>query len=163
MVNVPNSNIQLIETARRRRFVLEKRRQGYSYPDIAEAAAEEFGLGRLPDGWDKRYAHKDVTRALRKVQADLEETAQEVRTLELIRLDALYKGVAPDAEGGDTDAAGEARKIIKRRCRMLGIDEPEELDVTAGTDTETIETLLDALEDYPEARQAVAEALDPTD
>ena len=163
MVNVPNSNIQLIETARRRKFVLEKRRQGYSYPDIAEAAAEEFGLGRLPDKWDRRYAHKDVTRALQKVQADLEETAQEVRTLELIRLDALYKGVAADAESGDTDAAGEARKIIKRRCRMLGIDEPEELDVTAGTDTETIETLLDALEDYPEARQAVAEALDPTD
>jgi hypothetical protein len=162
VVNVPNSNIQLIETARRRKFVLEKRRQGYSYPDIAEAAAEEFGLGRLPDGWDKRYAHKDVTRALRKVQADLEETAQEVRTLELIRLDALYKGVAADAEGGDTHAAGEARKIIKRRCRMLGIDEPEELDVTAGTDTETIETLLDALQDYPEARQAVAEVLDNT-
>ena len=75
------SNAQLIETARRRKFVLEKRRQGYSYPDIAEAAEEEFGTERLPSGWDERYAHKDVTRALRKVQADLEETAQEVRTL----------------------------------------------------------------------------------
>ena len=159
---MPNSNAQLIETARRRKFVLEKRRRGYSYSDIAEAATEEFGVGRLPSGWDERYAHKDLTRALRKVQADLEETAQEVRTLELIRLDALYKGVAADAEDGDTDAVSEARKIIKRRCRMLGLDEPEELDVTASTDTETIETLLDALQDYPEARQAVAEALDNT-
>jgi len=153
------SNAQLIETARRRKFVLERRRQGYSYPDIAEAAEEEFGTERLPSGWDERYAHKDVTRALRKVQADLEETAQEVRTLELIRLDALYKGVAADAESGDTDAAGEARKIIKRRCRMLGIDEPDELDVTAGTDAESIEALLEALKEFPKARQAAAEAL----
>jgi len=154
------SNTQLIDTARRRRFVLEKRRQGLPYADIAAAAVEEFGSDQLPGSWGKRYAHKDVTRELQKVRSELEETAEDVRTLELIRLDALYQGVAEEAEEGDTDAVREARKIIKRRCRMLGIDEPEEIDVGVGTDPETIETLLEALRDYPEARKAVAEALE---
>jgi hypothetical protein len=69
---MPN-NVQLVETALRRRFVLEKRRKGHSYADIAEAAVEEFGADRLPNGWGKRYAHKDVTRVLRDLESDLEE------------------------------------------------------------------------------------------
>jgi len=154
-----SSNVQLVETALRRRFVLEKRSKGLSYREIAEAAVEEFGADRLPDGWGKRYAHKDVTRVLRDLESDLDETAREVRTLELIRLDALYKGVATAAENGDTSAVREARKIIKRRCRMLGIDEPDELDVGSSFDPEELEALLDALEPFPDARKAAAAAL----
>jgi hypothetical protein len=85
-----------------------------------------------------------------------------MRTLELIRLDALYKGVAA-AESGDTDAVREARKIIRRRCRMLGLDEPDELAVSSELDPEMVETLLDALAPYPDARQAAAAALAESD
>lgn len=154
------SNAQLLETARRRRFVLQQRRQGSSYPDIAEAAEEEFGADRLPGGWDERYAYKDVKRALQKVRADLEETAEEVRMMEMQRLDAMLEGLWIDAIAGETDAVHAALKVMKRRANYLGLDEPEELDVTAGTDAETIETLLEALRDYPEARKAVASALE---
>jgi len=157
------SNSDLLETALRRRFVLEKRRKGHSYADIAEAAVDEFGVDRLPNGWGKRYAHKDVTRVLRDLESDLDETAREVRTLELIRLDALYKGVATAAESGDTDAVREARKIIRRRCRMLGLDEPDELAVSSELDPELVETLLDALAPFPEAREAAAAALAESD
>jgi len=158
-----STNSDLLETALRRRYVLEQRRKGLSYADIAEAAVGEFGADRLPNGWGKRYAHKDVTRALQAVQDDLKETAGEVRTLELLRLNALYQGVAAAAESGDTDAVREARKIIKRRCRMLGIDEPDELAVSSDLDPETVETLLDALAPYPDARQAAAAALAESD
>jgi hypothetical protein len=154
---------QMLKTAKRRKEVIQLREAGATWADIADTIEERHGAGALPNHWGKRYACQDFHRALGKLQEEVRDRARSVREMELKRLNRMQRGLWQSAINGDTDAARTVVKLMKRRASLLGLDEPEELDVTAGTDTETIETLLDALEDYPEARQAVAEALDPTD
>jgi hypothetical protein len=154
---------QMLKTAKRRKEVIQLREVGATWSDIADTIEERHGANALPNHWGKRYACQDFHRALGKVQEEVKDRARSVREMELKRLRRMQRGLWQDAINGDTDAARTIVKLMKRRAKLLGLDEPEELDVTAGTDPETIETLLDALQDYPEARQAVAEALDPTD
>jgi DNA-binding transcriptional MerR regulator len=150
----------LIDTKRRRKRVLELRQEGLTYAAIAEALEEEFGAERLPSSWGRSYVGQDLRRALKNVESDLEETAQNMLRLELRRLNELQRAFYEAALAGDTDAFDRVLKAMRRRAKYLGLDEPDELRATVGTDTETIETLLDALEEYPDARKAVAEALD---
>ena len=154
---------QMLKTAKRRKEVIQLREAGATWADIADTIEERHGAGALPNHWGKRYACQDFHRALGKLQEEVRDRARSVREMELKRLNRMQRGLWQSAINGDTDAARTVVKLMKRRASLLGLDEPEELDVTAGTDTETIETLLDALQDYPQARQAVAEALDPTD
>ena len=153
----------MLKTAKRRKEVIQLREAGATWADIADTIEERHGAGALPNHWGKRYACQDFHRALGKLQEEVRDRARSVREMELKRLNRMQRGLWRSAIDGDTDAARTVVKLMKRRASLLGLDEPEELDVTAGTDTETIETLLDALQDYPQARQAVAEALDPTD
>lgn len=151
---------QLLTTAKRRREVIQLREAGATWEAIADTMEERHGPDSLPEHWSKRYAHKDFQRALGKVQDEVKDRARTVREMELRRLRRLQRGLWQDAINGDTDAARTIVRLMKRRAKLLGLDEPEELNVDMGTDRETIETLLDALEDFPEARQAVANALD---
>ena len=151
---------QMLKTAKRRTEVIQLREAGATWSDIADTIEERHGPDALPNHWGKRYACQDFHRALGKVQEEVKDRARAVREMELKRLRRMQQGLWQDAINGDTDATRTIVKLMKRRAKLLGLDEPEELDVTAGTDTETIETLLDALQDYPEARQAVADALD---
>ena len=154
---------QMLKTAKRRKEVIQLREAGATWADIADTIEERHGAGALPNHWGKRYACQDFHRALGKLQEEVRDRARSVREMELKRLNRMQRGLWQSAINGDTDAVRTVVKLMKRRASLLGLDEPEELDVTAGTDTETIELLLDALQDYPQARQAVAEALDPTD
>lgn len=154
------SDVQKLSTAKRRREVIQLREAGASWESIADTIESRHGADALPKHWSKRYAHKDFQRALGKVQDEVKDRARTVRELELKRLRRMQRGHWEDAINGDVEAARLVVKLMKRRASLLGLDEPDELDVTAGTDPETIEALLDALEEYPEARQAAAEALE---
>jgi len=89
------TNGELIKTAERRAFVLNLRRSGATYAFIAEAARKHFGEDQLPQGWDCRYAYKDVKRELQKIRDDIGEAVEEIRTLELERLDSLLQELWP--------------------------------------------------------------------
>jgi hypothetical protein len=154
------SDVQKLSTAKRRREVIQLREAGASWESIADTIESRHGADALPKHWSKRYAHKDFQRALGKVQDEVKDRARTVRELELKRLRRMQRGHWEAAINGDVEAARLVVKLMKRRASLLGLDEPDELDVTAGTDPETIEALLDALEEYPEARQAAAEALE---
>lgn len=156
----PHSATDLLETAERRKRVLELREEGHDLRTIAARLEEEFGAVALPSGWDSRYVAKDIQRALQKVRSDVDATASDLLRLELRRLDTLQAAFYSKALGGDAEAFDRVLKAMKRRARYLGLDEPDELDVSGGFDYELVETLLDALQDFPEARQAVAAALD---
>ena len=151
---------QLLETAKRRREVIQLREAGATWEKIAGTLLHRHGAEALPSGWDKRYAWTDFDRALGKVQEEVKDRARTVREMELKRLRRMQKGLWEDAVEGDTDAVRTVVRLMKRRAALLGLDEPDELDVDMGADTETIEALMDALQSYPEARQAAAEALD---
>lgn len=120
----------LIDTAERRRFVIERRKAGDTYQQIAEAAVSEFGADALPSGWDSRYAYKDVKRELRRVREDVAESSGDLLTLELERLDAMLRGLWPAATTGDERAVSAALRIMQRRAKLLGLDDSGEPEIT---------------------------------
>ncbi len=128
------------------------------YRDIAARIEKEFGAEQLPSGWDERYAAKDLRRALEQAESDLDETARDVLRLELERLDEMQEAAQRLISTGSPQAIKTVLKIMERRAKYLGLDEPETFQVQTSTDA-LLKLLLRALEPYPEARQRVAEAL----
>jgi hypothetical protein len=122
----------MLETADRRAYVLEYRRGGMKYRDIAAKMERQFG-DRLPKGWDERYAYKDVKRSLEAIKQDISEDAAAVRTMELERLDSLLLALWPRAIAGDYKAVDRVLKIMERRARYLGLDSADVLDLNIKT------------------------------
>lgn len=157
-----------IKTAERRRLVVELRQQGLEWKKVVQRVKEQFSDEQLPKGFDERYAYKDLVRALKAAETDLQESARTMLQLELERLNKLQTGLWPKALQGDTDAIKTALKVMERRAKYMGLDSPEEIRarMDVGMD-EVLPLLMQALEGFPEARQAAARALsgdegDPT-
>jgi hypothetical protein len=130
--NKARTTSDLLETAERREHVLRLRRGGASYPEIARAMERQF-KGRLPNGWDQRYAYKDVKRELEKLRTEINDAAEDVRQLELERLDNLLKSLWEDAYvHGDYKAVDRVLKIMDRRARYLGLDAPDQHAIDLG-------------------------------
>lgn len=128
--------INLLDTAKRRKKVLELRREGRSYRDIADRVEEHFGEDKLPKGWGPRYAHQDVDRELEKYRDDLRESAEKIVELEVQRIDELLVTYYPKAKHGHTDSAEFVVDLMERRAELLGLDEAEEyiLGTSGGED-----------------------------
>ena len=107
---------------------LRLRKAGYSFPAIAL----ELGYGG-PSG-----AYKAVMTAL---VATLQEPADDVRRLELERLDELLKGLWYFAKVGNQGAIDKVLRIMERRAKLLGLDAPTKNEVT-GKDGEPIDIKL---------------------
>ena len=143
-------NSQQVDTQERRAFILELRRSGATYRQIAKATIKKFGADNLPLGFDCRYASMDVKRELEKLQAINESQADDLMTLELDRLDAMLLGLWQRARSGDEKAVDRVLRIMERRARLLGLDKAQGIDITSGGRTIQITTI-----------EAVAPPLDP--
>ncbi|QDU60012.1 hypothetical protein Pan216_08490 [Planctomycetes bacterium Pan216] len=93
----------------RQERALELRKAGLSYEEIAEKVGYS----------NRRSAHQAVTSALRKSSR---ETTEEVRLLELERLNRLLVSVWSSALKGDEKSIDRALKILERRGKLLGLD-----------------------------------------
>jgi hypothetical protein len=102
---------RLIASTERQRKALELRTSGLDYRSIAE----RIGYGSVAS------AHKAVQVALKKT---LQEPADELRTMEVARLDQMLLGLWPKAIKGDTWAVDRVLKIMERRAALLGLDAP---------------------------------------
>lgn len=101
--------------------VLELRRAGGTWDEIAQ-------LVGYTDASAARKAYLRVT------DRNLRETAEDVRDLELSRLDRLmapYWG--PATREGDKKAAELILKIMDRRARLMGLDAPQKSQVEVVT------------------------------
>jgi len=125
-------NIELVETAKRRKEVLRLRREGHTYREIAERVEEKWGKDRVPKSWGPRHAHKDVKRELDKYREDLRESVESLVELEVQRIEKLFTTYYPAAREGDKDAAKECRKLMERKAELLGLDEAEEYVISPG-------------------------------
>jgi hypothetical protein len=97
-------------------MAVELRRAGVDYPTIAQQM-QLSGPGQ---------AYKIVQRALKR---SIQEPADDVRALELSRLDTMHQGLWPRAKDGDTFSVDRVLKIQERRAKYLGLDAPEKHDV----------------------------------
>ena len=130
---------QRIEAAERRRQSLELRKNGVDYRRIAELLGYRGQSG----------AHSAVQTALAEITRS---AAEEVRTLELERLDALLFAIHDQVRVGHLPAIDRALRIMERRARLLGLD-------LAPTPAPTVSLTL-ILRDLAELA-AAAEGLDP--
>lgn len=113
--------------AERRVQALNLRMVGHDYRTIAT----ELGVG-------VRTAYADVQEALAYLAKYERALALDVRALELARLDALSTFVWPMCENGDPEAIDAQLKIMARRARMLGLDEPAQVELVTTPPPKTV-------------------------
>lgn len=88
---------------------LELRKAGATY----DAIARQCGYA------GKGAAYNAVQRELQRC---MQEPADDVRQLEIMRLDDLYRAMVPKALKGDTWSVDRCLKIMERRAALLGLD-----------------------------------------
>ena len=98
-------------SAARRARAVELRTQGLTYEQIAAQ------LGYKNRG----TVHRMVSDALK---AQTVEAVDQLRSLEVERLDRLQFGVWQKAMAGDVPSGMLAIRVIMARCRLLGLDGP---------------------------------------
>jgi len=103
------------EAMQRERDALELRRAGATYDAIADR------LGYTNRG----AAYKAVQRGLRRT---IQEPADELRQLEVERLDRLLTAVWRSAMGGNLGAVDRVLRVAERRARLLGLDAPTKIE-----------------------------------
>lgn len=110
----------LAQARLKRARALELIAEGKSYDEVAQA------VGYAHRG----SAHKAVFKALneREVQG-----VDELRRLEVDRLDALQHALWANALGGDLDAAHAVLRIIELRARLLGLMTKKSAEKTGNT------------------------------
>lgn len=101
----------------RRSRALNLRLAGLTYREIADR--EDVSV---------RTAYNDVQAALKLT---LQEPADSVRAQELARLDRMQRSVWPQVLSGDVKAGEYLLKVMDRRARLLGLDAPRRIDITA--------------------------------
>lgn len=105
--------LQRIDLTEKERDVLELRKAGWSFDRIAE----RLGYASKSGAW------KAYDRAL---TATLQEPADELRHLELERIDTLFGAMYEIAvTKGSTRHAEMALRAMERRAKLLGLDAPE--------------------------------------
>lgn len=142
---VSKTSARILETAERRAFVLKLRKAGWTYEKIALATTKKFGVDRLPVGWDTRYAYKDVKRELDKLHEDNAETAEDIRQIVTIRMDAMVEALWPKALRGNVSAIDRVTRIDERRCKLWGVDAAQKLDLRGkdgGPISHTVNTIV---------------------
>lgn len=98
---------------------LELRKAGIPYQRIAESLGYKDASG----------AWRAVKAALKKT---LQEPADELRQIEIERLDAMLSSIWASVKQGQYGAIDRAIKIMERKAKLLGMDAPTKTDVTSG-------------------------------
>ena len=130
--------------ADRQREALELRKAGATF----EAIAKRLGY-RGPSG-----AYNAVMAGLRKT---LQEPADDLRKMELERLDALTLRSWSLASQGSLEAIDRILRIMARRAKLLGLDAPERKELS-GPGGGPIETKDDGLQQFlAEVKKGVGE------
>lgn len=106
---------RLIKAREKSKRALEMRKAGAHYDVIAE-----------------RLGYADPSGAQRAVMAGLRELtredAEDVRMLELARLDALWMSAYQKAVTGSVAHVGVLLKIMERRAKLMGLDAPQVIE-----------------------------------
>ena len=89
---------------------------GHTYEEIAS----KCGYASASGAWQ---AYKRATEEM------IFESAEEVRQLELLRLDDMTAAIWPSALAGDLPSINVVLKIMDRRAKLLGLDKPEKVEI----------------------------------
>lgn len=110
---------------------VEMRTRGHTYAQISDALK-----------MSQSAVHKAVSTYLRQTREIAVEHAEEIRRIELDRIDRMLASVSPQAESGDIAAIGICLKLQERRSKLLGLDAPASSAVTLQAASDTVQALL---------------------
>jgi hypothetical protein len=133
MANGAKSSPKRIEATARAAEAVRLRIQGLSFDAIAERV-----------GYKSRQAAFDAVK--RALEAILREPSDELRELDLRRLDELLLGQWPAAQSGDPDAVDCCLRILSKRWRLLGLDQPRPQEQAAPPQTVMVVPYMSASE-----------------
>lgn len=137
MGNTVASTEREVQQAKHRADALALRRQGLTY----EQVGKELGI-------PKKSAWRLIQSAIQDITY---ESVQEVRQIELSRLDAMLRGVWEKAIRGDVKAIVAALKISEHRCRLTGAY-PKDMAPSGGVNVNiTVEQIIAQLQTLPAA------------
>jgi DNA-binding CsgD family transcriptional regulator len=133
-------------TAKRRRDPLVKAEQQQQIVKLWVAGASVDEIARATElSVSSVYRVRREALAVSLPQRDT--AANELRELELQRLDRLQAGHWSRAISGDDKSASVVLKCIAQRSKLLGLDAPVKIDATLRSQLDaTIEQLLDDLD-----------------
>lgn len=101
----------------RQLLALDLRKAGLTY----RAIASKLGVNH-------QTAYNDVMNELKRLAAQRSESAEELRQLELEKLDKYETHLTNWAEAGSVEAIKALLKIQERRAKLLGLDAPEKIE-----------------------------------
>lgn len=108
---------------------LELRASGATYLQIAEYPWPDAESGMLYAG-DRHNARRAIVTAFEKT---VKEPADEVRQLEVQRLDMMLLGLAKKGLfNGNVQAVTAGLSLMARRAKLLGLDAPTEINQRGG-------------------------------
>lgn len=138
MARTKKTEAQTIDIAERRAKALDYRKAGLSYRAIG-----------IKLDISHEQARQDIEAELKALAAARQDSAEELRQLELERCDMLFKGLEPMAAIGNPGAVNSFLRVMERRAKLLGLDAPVKADVK--TDGQlTIEVVRGKRSDTPE-------------
>jgi len=120
---------QNITVAERRDYAVKMRTAGLNFREILAEMISRYGRENLPPTYDERYVYRDVKYELNKLRAETLETAQDLRLMELDRLDQLQTAIMNRALGGDLKAIDRILNIMKMRSNLMGLNAPTQTKV----------------------------------
>ena len=134
---------KMVRGAERRKQAVVLRIAGATYQQIGDRI-----------GVNKQRAYQLVKQALGETKRLTAESAEELKGIELERLDALCTAMWPDAMKGDEQKVDRVLRIMKRRAELLGLDAPIRQEITTVEPAKFIEVERD---DEPESGDGAAE------
>jgi len=112
----------VLKSQERRSFVMDLRKSGATFQQIADAVHSKFKSEEIPKNYDSRQAYQDVSRELEKLKKEVSESAEEVRTMEMERLTNLWMAHFRKAKNGDEKATDLCLKVHDRIMKLHGLD-----------------------------------------
>ena len=109
----PRNSSRNVNVAIKRQQALEYRASGMSYRAIGEAM-----------GINQSNAYRMVKAEVQQIREKTSEQADELRTIELQRMDAMLAGLWSKATSGDGAAVDRVLRIMERRAKLIGLDSP---------------------------------------
>ncbi len=105
-----------IAIAQQRLEAIEMRSSGYTFQQIGQ---------RLVPPRSTAYAFKLFNDAMDELRAETLERAEQVRSTELLRLDAMMIEPFKAAQKGNLQSIATVLKIMERRAALVGADVPQ--------------------------------------
>lgn len=90
-------------------------------------------------------AHKYVHQEMARVAELNRGKAEELREIELAKLDAIERDMRPRSERGDANAAGVLVRVSMQRAKLCGLEAPTKIEHTGSVDVAALSERIAAL------------------